>query len=86
MDWRLHAACRDEDPELFFPVGNTGPALLQVKEAKEVCEECTVSEQCLDLALENNQDSGVWGGTDELERRAMRRRQQRGRSRARAGA
>ena len=37
MDWRHHAACLDEDPELFFPIGNTGPALLQIDEAKAVC-------------------------------------------------
>jgi WhiB family redox-sensing transcriptional regulator len=37
MDWRHHAACREVDPELFFPIGNTGPALLQIEEAKRVC-------------------------------------------------
>lgn len=37
VDWRHNAVCREEDPELFFPIGNTGPALLQIEEAKAVC-------------------------------------------------
>ena len=37
MDWRHAAACREVDPELFFPIGNSGPALLQIEEAKQVC-------------------------------------------------
>ena len=47
MDWRNYAACRDVDPELFFPIGNTGPALLQIDEAKQVCARCKVAEACL---------------------------------------
>ena len=48
MDWRHHAACREVDPELFFPIGNTGPALFQIEEAKAVCRRCPVVESCQD--------------------------------------
>ena len=51
MDWRHKAVCRDEDPELFFPVGNSGPALAQVAAAKKVCNRCPVTSQCLAWAL-----------------------------------
>ena len=74
MDWRHKAACLNEDPELFFPIGNTGPALAQIEEAKKVCMTCEVREQCLHWALENGQDHGVWGGMSEDERRALKRR------------
>jgi WhiB family redox-sensing transcriptional regulator len=82
MDWRHRAACRDEDPELFFPIGNTGPALSQIEEAKAVCHRCPVSEPCLQWALESGQDAGVWGGLSEDERRALKRRNARARVRA----
>ncbi|BDT39633.1 WhiB family transcriptional regulator [Streptomyces antibioticus] len=73
-NWRAASVCKDEDPELFFPIGNTGPALLQIEEAKAVCRRCPVMERCLQWALESGQEHGVWGGTDEDERRRMRRR------------
>ncbi|NJP53237.1 WhiB family transcriptional regulator [Streptomyces sp. SBST2-5] len=73
-DWRARAACRDEDPDLFFPIGTTGPALVQTEQAKAVCRRCPVREQCLDWALETGQSTGVWGGTGETERRALERR------------
>jgi WhiB family redox-sensing transcriptional regulator len=79
MDWRHRAACLDEDPELFFPIGNTGPALLQIEEAKVVCRGCGVLEKCLAWALETGQDAGVWGGLSEDERRALKRRNARAR-------
>ena len=71
--WRNEAVCKDTDPELFFPVGTTGQALLQIDRAKEVCCECPVKVRCLDFAIETNQDSGIWGGTSEEERRNIRR-------------
>ena len=74
MDWRSRAACLEKDPELFFPVGNTGPALLQIEEAKAVCRTCEVMDTCLQWALESGQDAGVWGGMSEDERRALKRR------------
>ena len=76
--WRDHALCRDTDPELFFPVGTTGVALIQIDKARQVCGQCTVRVECLDYALDTNQDSGIWGGLSEEERRVIRR-QRRGR-------
>lgn len=74
MDWREKAACLQSDPELFFPVGNTGPALDQIDRAKGVCASCEVTEMCLEYALTTGQDCGVWGGLSEEERRALKRR------------
>mgnify|MGYP001811758033 CR=1 FL=1 len=73
-NWRNTALCRDTDPELFFPVGTTGQALVAQDYAKRVCDECDVQQACLDYALDTNQDSGIWGGLTEEERRVIRRR------------
>jgi WhiB family redox-sensing transcriptional regulator len=72
-DWRHRAACRDTDPDLFFPVGTTGPALDQIEAAKIVCRQCEARDECLEFALATNQESGVWGATSEEERRRMRK-------------
>lgn len=75
-DWRDLAACRDRDPELFFPIGNAGPTLRQVAQAKQICAGCTVRAPCLEWALDSGQEAGVWGGTSEDERHALRRMRQ----------
>lgn len=72
-DWRLDASCRDSNPDLFFPIGTTGPAVDQIEAAKRVCRTCESQEPCLDFALATNQESGVWGGTSEEERRKLRK-------------
>jgi len=71
-NWRDDAACRDADPELFFPIGTAGPALRQIGEAKRICRACPSQTQCLAWALENGVTDGVWGATTQDERRAIR--------------
>jgi len=58
--------------KLFFPDGNTGPALLQLEEAKAVCRRCEVAQTCLTWAIDSGQDAGAWGGSSEEERRALK--------------
>jgi WhiB family transcriptional regulator, redox-sensing transcriptional regulator len=70
-NWRDDAACRDADPELFFPIGPAGPALRQIDEAKRICRACPARTQCLAWALDQEVTDGVWGGTTEDERRAI---------------
>ena len=68
-DWRQLAACRDADPELFFPVSASGPSLDQVTQAKAICADCRVKRQCLMFALNTRQEHGVWAGMSEEELR-----------------
>lgn len=86
-DWRDSAACRGTDPELHFPVGGTGVALLQIEDAKDVCRRCPSMQACGDWALEHPDwtSAGVWGGMSEDERRRELRRRSRQRAAAQAG-
>lgn len=74
MKWRDDAACLDEDPELFFPIGAKEPAQFQIEEAKQVCSRCDVRGACLLWALQVGEQYGVWGGLSEDERRGLRGR------------
>lgn len=69
--WEL-AACQTVDPELFFPVTESGPATTQVARAKAVCARCRVRQQCLDYAMASRSVDGIWGGTSEAERHVLR--------------
>lgn len=75
--WQTLGACRIEDAELFFPVGESAAALEQAEEAKAVCRACLVVDRCLQWALETRQDVGVWGGLSEQDRRRIHHRKRR---------
>jgi len=67
-DWMARGKCRDMDPAVFFPSDGIG-----VQQAQRICSECAVRVACLDYALVNRVDHGVWGGTSERERRRILR-------------
>jgi WhiB family transcriptional regulator, redox-sensing transcriptional regulator len=73
-DWRADGACAQRDPDLFFPISSTGPALEQIAKAKAICRGCPVQRPCLDFALEHDLGYGIWGGTTPQDRQAWRRR------------
>jgi len=79
MTWRSRAACLDENPELFFPIGNADPAFHQINKAIVICRRCEVADTCLRWAMHSHQDDGVWGGLSADERRALKRRNARAR-------
>jgi WhiB family redox-sensing transcriptional regulator len=82
-DWRNRASCLGESPDLFFPIGFTEAALLQLERAKVVCRGCSVREECLRWAMDVGIDQGVWGGLSEQERRSQKRRLSRQQARVR---
>lgn len=71
--WMWRAACRREDPGLFFPVGEGATYAAQIGKAQRVCFGCPVRAECLELAIDEGR-SGVWGGTTREERTQILRR------------
>lgn len=68
LAWQTDALCAQTDPEAFFPEkgGST-------RDAKRICQGCTVRGECLEYALANDERFGIWGGLSERERRKLRR-------------
>jgi WhiB family transcriptional regulator, redox-sensing transcriptional regulator len=71
-DWRSWGACLSADPDLFFPVSDTGASQRQEERAKATCARCPVQAECLRFALDTSQVHGVWGGLGERELAGLR--------------
>lgn len=76
MQWMTDSNCATADPELFFDseLAAKGTNRTARYLAKQVCNECVVRSECLEYALAHDQEFGVWGGLDQDERRALKRR------------
>lgn len=80
VGWQRYAACRDEDPELFYPEkGVTRAARAEAARrqarAVQICSGCPVMSECLQRSFDDREEFGVWGGVDEDERRAVLKRE-----------
>ncbi len=64
--WVVFGACRDVDPDLFFPAGRE-----EESHALALCASCPVRQECLDYALEAGERFGIWGGMTEKQRRKL---------------
>jgi WhiB family redox-sensing transcriptional regulator len=73
--WPDGAACRQPgvDPDLFFPVAESGPAVRQIAAAKAICGRCPALAHCRSWALSTGEPDGIWGGLTPTERRRARR-------------
>ena len=69
--WMSHGNCAHRDPSMFFPSDGVG-----VEIARKACEGCPVKTQCLEYAIAERIDHGVWGGCSERERRRIIRSRQ----------
>lgn len=73
-EWVLAAACRDQDPKLFFGPNRFEPKrdrLQREATAKAVCATCPALDACREYALGQAELYGVWGGLGEADRRAI---------------
>ena len=64
--WMAEGKCATEPPDTFFPSDGVG-----VEKARRICQTCSVQEPCLEYALRNRIDHGVWGGHSERSRRRL---------------
>ena len=75
-EWHQYAACFDQGYDAFFGADTeVRPALTirQVKSAQEVCAVCPVFANCLEQALYNNEEYGIWAGTTGRTRRRIQK-------------
>jgi WhiB family redox-sensing transcriptional regulator len=72
--WQLRASCRGPDASLFFPPSHferKDEKEAREKRAKAICRTCPVRRECLEYALRIREPHGIWGGLNEIERKAM---------------
>lgn len=69
-EWVEKAACAPHDPEDWFP-STDGMMKASNMGAMMICQQCPVRMHCLETALREKLEFGIWGGTFPHQRRTM---------------
>ena len=72
--WQTKAACRGPQAVVFFPppqFERKEDRTMREQRAKEICRDCSVRKACLQYAVDIREPHGIWGGLNEVERRAL---------------
>lgn len=67
-EWMQLAECAFVDPELWYPHEKGDPGI----QAKRICRRCPVRIECLQYALDNDEQHGIWGGKSRQERSKLK--------------
>lgn len=71
--WRVKAACKGMNTDVFFPkrgLASGMNSLAIVAKSRLICAGCTVRKECLNFALENRIQHGLYGGISPGDRRS----------------
>lgn len=74
LAWRVDAACRGPHADVFFPPSHferKDEKAEREERAKRICSQCPVRTECLDHAVAQREQHGIWGGLNEVERRDL---------------
>lgn len=69
-EWIEDAACARVGGDSWYPEKGESDV---AEDAKRVCRRCPVLAECLDYAIANGEKHGIWGGTNERQRRRLAR-------------
>ena len=68
------AACASVDPEVFFPPTYGATHRREIATAKALCRICDARRECLAVAVDSNEEFGIWGGATPVERQRLAHR------------
>lgn len=69
-DWMTDAPCAGRT-DIYYPIQHGNGERDAIQQAKAICNECPNRIRCLEYAIDNGEDHGIWGGYSVRQRRRI---------------